>query len=342
MKVHKTNLFFVFFLFVNHLLFAQAASGYQLPRIDEVAVEKQIPAISRMLKRNTIARYAILTGGVAVGAAATTYLFYKWFYSPVKEVDLETLIHEVSKNADDAPVQNRDLKKVVEALNKVKEKLDVSLGDINQKKWPWILRSGWFMAKFGIQTIASVFLWSLCSTVERYCGFIFKPRDAKWFISMQTHICSFSIREDLGGVSHEQFAEGSLLEELKRSAKTLDELETTTDARMVEQSVQILCSASSSLVQEVTRVIAFMQHIINTRTIELKLALLKSDAECFVHYLMDYTNSFCMAIESLIINKMEHPDQKSNLHDAVQKWAADFKNMVNGFARVIRQAEIVV
>jgi len=342
MKVQKNSLFFIFFLSVNHLLFAQAASVYQVPRIDGVAVEKQIPAISRMLKRNTIARYAILTGGVAVGAAATTYLFYKWFYAPWKEVKLEALIHEVSKNADDAPVQNGDFKRVLEEFNKVKEKLDVSLEDINQKKWPWLLRSGWFMAKFGIQTIASVFLWNLCSTVERYCGFIFKPRDVKWFISMQTHICSFSIREGLGGVPHEKVTEGSLLQELKRSAKTLDELETTTDARMVEQSVQILCSASSSLVQEVTRVIAFMQHIINIRTIELELALLKSDAECFVHYLMDYTNSFCKAIESLVTNKIEHPEKKSYLSDAVQKFVVDFENMVSGFARVIRQAEIVV
>ena len=336
MNMNKQTTFFLFVLFCGHVVSTSLISAsYTLPRINETAIKRQIPSIKRMLRRNTLVRYGTLTAAAAAGTAATFYLFRNWFTGPQQAPQPQPAPTEAGQDG------------LAERIQQLENDLFYVRQARTAGQLPFPLNWAKTIGIFGLQTAGWIVLYNSIQKIQRHCNnVIFKPRDLKWFITMQTHIGLFIEFEDANGVTHEQFYEGRLLTELRQMAKLMNTVQGATDTRENEQVAQLFCSVCSSLVKEVTYVIAFMQHIINTKLLvspqEIRLSSFRSDAECFAHYLMNYTNTFCQTVEQMVASKLAHPNQPIDACNAVQKFVSDLKGMIDGFTRILEEAEITL
>lgn len=346
----RTGLFsLLLVLFLSQTVTGAESVKYQIPRIDDASIEAKIPGIEKMLKRNNLLRKAVI--GIGATAAVGGYILYKWWATKEPISDLQVQLDKAIPGADSTPVTFDTLRAALKPLTDKSAAIEKALGALQQKlqgaQW-----TGWFrFAKaaflFGLQTVATSIIWNQIIISQRYCRTVFKDRDLKWYLAMQSHLGTFICFEDMEGNPHERFNEAKLLLELDGIAQLFDE-EVSGDAQKTDELAQMLRSASSALIDEITGVIAFMQHTVSN---VLTLAVDKDDesmkkelseASSYVHYLCAHTNTFAQSIENIIQNKLGSPTQKGGAYNTIRKFITDFKAMVSGFNRVQQEVEATV
>ncbi|TET05832.1 hypothetical protein E3J79_04105 [Candidatus Dependentiae bacterium] len=335
-KINKNKIAFLslFLLFFSCSLLS--AIQYQLPRINEAAIEEQVLNIEKNFKRNSVLRYVVLGTGSVVTTAVTSYLLHHFYHSWIvlpkvlEDIakDFQKLIEKVrqSSDTDNTPVTVGAIRPFLNKIEDLRKVLIDKLKGLKSEESSWIL-----------QTIGSALLMNFLSNTIQNCQNVFKNRDFKWFINTQTHVGSFMEYEDQESESNEQFTGGLLLQELKISAKSFDELEFPDDSKKGIQNTTMLCSVCSSLIKELITIVAFMRYTINTKLISSSF---KSDAECFEYYLIEHTNRFCQTIEHIIAKKIDQPQQKTEAYTMVMKYVADIENTIIGFVRVTIEAAV--
>jgi len=137
--------------------------------------------------------------------------------------------------------------------------------------------------------------------------------------------------KDFNGVPHEEFRDGVLIREIKRTAATL---ENVTDKQRCEQLGRMVCSACSTLLKEITHVLAFMQLTIDKKITEPSY---KSDAEDCIHYLINFANGFADDLTQSIEQKIIDPESEIDLSSKIEKFKLDFQTRIDSFARISKE-----
>jgi len=354
MRVKNSAVFLLLFLFVFHtIFFAARSSGCHIRSINESAIETKISEIKKSLKVNTALRYTILGAGTTAGVAATAYTLYDWFGAKNCITDVQVAVGKVLPCVDSTLVAlgvlKAALQPIIDCMKNLKERVEGVEGaqqKIQDKKWSGLFQFGKRFIAFGLHSVGSVLMWNFVTNAQHYCRTIFKSRDLKWFIAMQTHLGSFIEYEDMEGFSNERFNEGTLLRELKGIAKLFDE-EVSGDANKIDLLSQMLWSVSESLIDEVTVVVAFMQHFVTTALIpvfheDVAMAAKESEAISYSHFLCSHANAFAHSVEQIIEKKLSISLEKTDSQTIVQKFIADFTNMLVGFNRIMIKYKITL
>jgi len=341
MKVRRYFSVLMFSMLSSYLV--GAGVGYDIPRITEDAINAEIPGIEKVFTNNDILRKALFGVGVAAVAGGTAHILYRWFFAKSSTAPVSELARQV-KDLIDKGNQSEAIKVIAEKLSSVeattkvlRQKLQSGFSLKNYFNSTFFSTAKSFVV-FALHSIATSVIWNQVIKTQRYCQTIFKDRDLKWYLAMHSHVGTFISYEDMEGNPRERFDDAQLLQELKGVAKFFDQ-DISGDKEKTEQVVQMIRSVTTSLVEEITRVIAYMNYTASTifdKVIvkdEVK-AQKKSEALSYAHYLCSHANTFAQSMEESIEKKINDPRQKGDMLTVVNKFANDFKTMVIGFNRI--------
>ena len=321
-KVSTYLLLVSFFMFQNGALFS-------VNRLDEKRIERHMSSVEKKLKRNTCMQYAMCGALGTIGLASSGYVIYNTFFAKKPSIiPMPVMLQSPIINSN--PVEKR-LADIESQLERHDSLLDRFRELIIGQALPWPLNWGKTIGLFGLQTIGSMALMNAYSSATRYWKNVFKTRKIKWYITMNTKIGAFIKSRDFNGLLHEDFRDGVLIREIKRTLTTLEEV---TDKQRCEQLGRMLCSACSSLLKEITHVLAFMQLTIDKKIIEPSY---KSEAEDCIHYLMNFANGFADDIEQSVESKIANPVSEIDLSSTIQKFVLDFQTRIDSFARISKE-----
>jgi len=317
-------------MFQNSALFS--ANLKIVNRLDKKRIERHISSVEKKLKRNTCMQYAVCGALGTIGLASSGYVIYNTFFAkkpsiiPVPVVGQSPII--TSNESNSIEKRLTDIESRIERHDSLLDRLkELIIG----KALPWPLNWGKTIGLFGLQTIGSMALMNAYSSATRYWKNVFKTRKIKWYITMNSKIGAFIKSRDFNGFLHEDFRDGVLIREIKRTLTTLEEV---TDKQRCEQLGRMVYSACSSLLKEITHVLAFMQLTIDKKIVEPSY---KSEAEDCIHYLMNFANGFADDIEQSVESKIANPESEIDLSSTIQKFMLDFQTRIDSFARISKE-----